>query len=127
MNLFLQIIWVGVGGFIGAVLRYLSTLLGQQLETVTRFPLSVFCVNMLGCFFIGVANGLAESRGILSPPMRLLLVVGFLGSFTTFSTFGHDTLLLAREAAWIKLLLNTVGQVLVGVLLVWLGYAVTLK
>jgi CrcB protein len=127
MGAFHQILWVGGGGFLGAVLRYLSSLLGQRLEAVTGFPSSVFIINLVGCLLIGLVNGIAESRGILTPQLRLLIVVGFLGSFTTFSTFGHDSFIMVREAAWLKMLFYTTGQVLLGVTLVWVGYLVAAR
>ena len=117
-----QILWVGTGGFLGAVLRYLSSLLGHRLETLTGFPSSVFIINMLGCLLIGLLNGIAETRGIFNPQLRLLLVVGFLGSFTTFSTFGHDAWMMIRDAAWLKMAVYTGGQVLLGITMVWIGY-----
>ena len=122
-----HILLVGSGGFAGAALRYLCGVFGQRLETATAFPSSTLLVNMIGCFLIGVANGIAESRGVLTPQLRLLLVVGFLGSFTTFSTFGHDSFLLLKEASWAKLLFNTIGQVVLGIVLVWAGYLATAR
>lgn len=117
-----QILWVGGGGFLGTVLRYLLGLLGQRLEMLTGFPASTFIINMTGCLLIGAVNGIAESRGILSPQLRLLLVVGFLGGFTTFSAFGHDAFVMVRETAWLSLCFYTVGQVSLGTVLVWAGY-----
>jgi len=127
MSILQQILWVGGGGFLGATLRFLSSLLGERLEATTGFPASIFAINMIGCLLIGVVNGMAESRGILSPQLRLLVVVGFLGSFTTFSTFGHDSFLMMRDVAWLKVLINTAGHVLLGMTLVWVGYLVTAR
>ncbi len=90
---------VGAGGFLGAILRYgTSQLLHARFET--RFPLGTLFVNVLGCLVIGVLLTLALQRESLSEQGRLFLVVGLLGSFTTFSTFGYETFELLRAAEY---------------------------
>lgn len=79
-------------------------------------------VNVIGCFFIGFFSELAEGRGLFSPDARAFLIVGILGGFTTFSTFGNETMNLVRDGQWILALLNVGGQVLLGLGGVWLGY-----
>lgn len=108
----------------GASLRYLCVLLGQRLEEVFHFPFSTLAVNLTGCFLIGLANAFLEIREIGSPHLRLWLVMGVLGSFTTFSTFGHDAQLLLRGSAWIRASLYIFTQVVIGIALVFGGYRV---
>ena len=83
---------IGIGGFCGAVLRYLVSSNVQRLWGVPF--VGTLTVNALGCLLIGFLHGLAESRQLFSAETRMLVLVGFLGSFTTYSTFGYDTFLL---------------------------------
>jgi CrcB protein len=81
-----QVLWVGLGGFLGAVLRFgVSACLPSE-----RFAAGTLLVNALGCLMIGAVAGWVGVRGELDPQTRGLLVVGVLGSFTTFSAFGHE-------------------------------------
>ena len=94
-----NILIVGAGGFLGAILRYgTSQLLHTRFET--RFPLGTLLVNVLGCLLIGALLTLTLQRESLSEQGRLFLVVGLLGSFTTFSTFGYETIDLLRAAEY---------------------------
>jgi len=88
-----QVLWVGVGGFLGAVMRYG---VGLCLPS-ERFGVGTLAVNALGCLVIGGIVGWVELRGELEAHTRGLLVVGVLGSFTTFSAFGNEVVELARE------------------------------
>ena len=117
---------IGIGGFAGAILRYLMSGWIQGFAGTSSFPLGTLGVNAIGCLLIGVLGGLADNADLPSQSARLLLVVGMLGSFTTFSTFGYDTLTLMRAGQFGTSFLNVVAQVLIGVTAVWAGYAVTL-
>jgi len=85
------------------------------------FPLGTFAVNMLGCLLIGYLMQLSESRGVLQGDWRLFVFVGLLGGFTTFSSFGLETFHLLRDGEYIYAIANAVGQVVLGLMLVWLG------
>jgi CrcB protein len=123
MNLLL----VGVGGFIGSIGRYvLAGAIHQVLHSAT-FPYGTMVVNILGCFVIGCLNGLAETRQMLSPELRLFLLIGVLGGFTTFSTFGYETMALLRDSQIGAALANVLVQVTVGLLCVWLGYSLVTR
>jgi CrcB protein len=114
---------VGAGGFVGAVLRYS---LGGLVSRVTApdFPWATLVVNVTGCFVIGLLAVLTQERGPVAPSTRLFLMVGVLGGYTTFSTFGYETLSLVREGSHGLALANAAGQVLVGLLAVWAGMTV---
>lgn len=113
---------VGLGGLLGSLARY--KLGGFVLHHTGdwRFPLSTFVVNVLGCGLVGILAGIAEHRHGLSPEVRLFLITGFCGGFTTFSAFGLETVYLLRrhEAAWA--LANVAVSVVGGIAAVWLGW-----
>lgn len=115
---------VGFGGFIGSVLRYLVSGWAQGLSRSLDFPYGTLTVNLVGCLVIGFLGELAEARGILTSETRLLVFIGMLGGFTTFSSFGNDTLNLARSGQMFNALANVAANVLLGLLLVWLGRTV---
>ena len=102
-----NILLVGIGGFVGSVLRYLVSLafagwLGSP------FPFATFTVNIIGCFLMGILFGLSERSGVLSPEMRALLMAGFCGGFTTFSAFSVESVALI-EARHLRELFLYVG------------------
>ncbi len=116
---------VGSGGFIGALARYgLSGLVHRQVPFAT-FPYGTMAVNLLGCCAIGVIAGLAESRQLFGPEFRTFPLIGVLGGFTTFSTFGYETFAMLRDAEYLRVGANVGVHVVLGLALVWLGYALT--
>lgn len=114
------ILYIGAGGFLGSVSRYL---LSQWLARgwVSAWPGATFSVNMLGCLLMGVLFGVFEKTGIVGPETRLFLVAGFCGSFTTFSTFAAESLSLLRSGQWIVGIGYTLASVITGILLTWAG------
>lgn len=120
----LNIFIVGLGGFIGSALRYLIGGWAQQLSNSLDFPYGTLTVNLIGCFVIGFLGQLAEARGIFASETRLLVFIGLLGGFTTFSSFGNDTLNLARSGQMFNALTNVAVNVIFGLVLVWLGRTV---
>jgi len=116
---------VGSGGFIGALARYgLSGLVHRQVPFAT-FPYGTMAVNLMGCCAIGVIAGLAESRQLFGPEFRTFALIGVLGGFTTFSTFGYETFAMLRDAEYLRVAANVGVHVVLGLALVWLGYALT--
>ena len=110
---------IAVGGAIGAVVRHAV----NGVWAASRFPTGIAVVNITGCFIIGLLAGLlAAERIALRPQWREFVFVGLLGGYTTFSTFGLDTFVLARGESVSSALLNVGVQVLGGLLAVWLGY-----
>lgn len=86
---------VGIGGAIGSILRYLAAT-GIQNKFLSAFPYGTMCVNISGCFIIGLVYALAE-RNNISPEWRVFLATGICGGYTTFSTFSYESLSLVRE------------------------------
>lgn len=87
----------------------------------TSFPYGTFVVNMIGCFLIGVFDVLATERFALTPAARVLLMTGFCGGFTTFSTYILETSNLMRDGDFARALLNAVGGLIVGLIVLRLG------
>lgn len=116
---------VGFGGFLGAVCRYLSVSLTARLMGERFFPYGTMVVNLAGCFIIGLGMGVVTSREFLSPEVRLLIFTGFLGSFTTYSTFAYESFALAREGGFAASMANVVLHIVLGLTAVWAGDAVS--
>lgn len=112
---------IGAGGFVGAVLRYLIISWVQYRSGSIVFPFGTMSVNLIGCFAIGLLSYLVENRSLLSPEARGFVLIGLLGAFTTFSTFGNETLGLIRDNRVDLAVVNAGAQVFVGVTMVWLG------
>ena|ERR1700722_14773912 len=108
-----------VGGAIGSLARYLAQTAVMSRFT-GRFPLGTWVVNVTGFFLIGAVMTLLTQKSA-NPNWRIFLVVGFLGGYTTFSSFAWETYVNARDGSpWIGLL-NVTASVVVGYLAVWLG------
>lgn len=114
---------VGTGGFLGSLLRYWMSGAVYVLIPAPRLPWGTLAVNVLGCFAIGLLGGLAETRGVLTATGRLFLLIGVLGGFTTFSTFGYETLALLREQAVARAAANIALQVALSLTAAWGGLA----
>ncbi len=116
---------VGLGGFLGANARYW---LGLWItgRWGAQFPWATFAINVTGSFLLGVLLEFLAERGELNagPTLRLLLAVGFLGAYTTFSTFEYDNLQLLMLGAWPRALANAFGSLAAGLVAVWLGVVV---
>lgn len=120
-----DLVLVIVGGGIGSAGRYIiTTLIGARFGTV--FPFGTCFVNVLGCFLMGLIMTLAiGSHRVLSETTRLLLVVGFLGGFTTFSSFGMETMTLLTGKDLFFAFTNIVLNIGLGFLGIWCGISVT--
>lgn len=116
---------VGCGGFVGALARYgLSGFVHRQMPLAT-FPYGTLAVNLLGCLLVGVVAGLIESRQLFSPEVRVFALIGVLGGFTTFSTLGFETFAMLRGGEYLRAGLSVAAHLLLGLALVWMGYAMT--
>lgn len=117
---------VALGGALGATLRYYlgGTVLAR---TASPFPTATFVINVTGSFIIGFFLTLATERINISPHLRLAIAVGFVGAYTTFSTFEYETMRLIEEGHFTSALLNVVLSVVVGFAAVWGGIALARK
>ena len=113
----------GLGGFAGTCLRYLTGRL-CHLWDVGGFPLGTFVVNVVGSFIIGALLGLAERNSFITPTMNVLLVTGFCGGFTTFSSFADDIFLMLQQRHWALFALYTGLSIILGIAMVWAGRAI---
>ena len=116
-----KILLVGSGGFIGALMRYWVGGWAQTLSRSTSFPYGTITVNVLGCLLIGFLSQLAESYGLFTSDIRALIFIGFIGSFTTFSTFSSETYNLMHSGEAWGAFVNLAGNLLFGLTAVWLG------
>jgi CrcB protein len=116
------VFFVGAGGFLGSIARYLLSGWVQRVTHDSWFPYGTMSVNLLGCLVIGILAGLAENRGILTAGNRAFLLVGVLGGFTTFSSFSYDTTYLLNDGRIVAALLNAAAQVVLGIAVTWMSY-----
>lgn len=115
----MNILYVALGGALGSTLRYL---LSKWVDGSTSgaYPYGTFTVNIIGCLLIGILSALV-SKSTLSIEMRLLLVTGFCGGFTTFSTFANESLSLMRTQDWLTFIAYVTLSLWIGIGAVWLG------
>ncbi len=116
-----KIIWIAGGGALGAVLRYLVAGWAQNLTRGT-FPLGTLTVNLCGCFVLGMLAALTTGSLLLRPELRLALLIGLLGGFTTFSTFAFETFQLLASGSWFAAASNLLLSNLLGLGGVWAGW-----
>ncbi|UTF50477.1 fluoride efflux transporter CrcB [Desulfomicrobium sp. ZS1] len=115
-----KIALIALAGACGTLCRY--WLSGLVYDLMGRdFPWGTWAVNIAGCFLFGLVWILAEERGFLSAQARILILTGFMGAFTTFSTFIFESGGLLNDGQWLKLVLNLAGQNLVGFAALYLG------
>ena len=110
---------IGLGGFIGAILRYWIS--GWIQSEVVTFPLGTLGVNFFGSFLLALIMYTSEYRGFVGIETRVFLTIGVLGSFTTMSTFSFESMKLLEQNQYILFGLNLVGTVTICLLAVYLG------
>jgi len=104
---------IGLGGFLGAIARYIVALwIGQRWGRT--FPLGTFIVNVSGSFLVSLFMSLFTEKFMVNPQLRLFLVIGFLGAYTTFSTFEYETGNLVKDGEWFIALANILLSVIAG-------------
>lgn len=113
-----NLLLVGLGGAVGSVLRYLC-----QRSLNVSFPYGTLLVNILGCLLIGLLWGLFTKH--TDEPKRLLLVTGFCGGFTTFSTFTYEGVQMMMDNRWIQFSFYTVVSVTAGLMATYIGFKIT--
>ena len=122
MNL-LNLLLIAIGGALGSTARYLFSLLIQHASG-TLFPIGTFAVNCVGCLVFGAIAGAAEQRVQVAPELRLFLLVGILGGFTTFSSYAFESFVLLRDGQFAAASVNILGQVVAGLAGMWIGFAI---
>jgi CrcB protein len=116
-----RILLIGFAGLIGTLSRYfLAGAFGRRFGE--SFPIGTIIINVVGCFLAGFLFYLLQERSLVSETVRLAIMVGFLGGFTTFSAFGLQTFTLFRDGEMLLALMNLVVSNLVGLLFVWVGF-----
>lgn len=118
-----QYLVISLGGILGANARYLlGTWIAERYGT--SFPYGTLVINISGSFVIGLFLTLIAERFVLHPNWRLFFAVGFLGAYTTFSTFSYESVVLLQNGGWRLGLVNMVGSVMLGPMAVMMGMAV---
>jgi fluoride exporter len=119
-----QVLLVGLGGGFGSIFRYLTSVLTEKFYSGT-YPLATFIANILGCFIIGLLIGIIGHHSQANQNLKLLLVTGFCGGYTTFSTFASENITLLQANHSLTAILYIGTSVIAGLLAVWLGMALT--
>ncbi|BCS86976.1 putative fluoride ion transporter CrcB [Pseudodesulfovibrio sediminis] len=117
-----KILYISIGGAAGSLSRYWLSGVAQRLGGES-FPFGTFAVNMAGCLLFGAVWGFFENRILAGSELRLLILTGFMGAFTTFSTYMFETAELVKYGQMLAAMINVVGQSLVGLALVLTGMA----
>ena len=119
-----HLLLVGLGGFIGSVARFLVSKLNFSWHFLS-IPMGTLTVNVLGSFIIGILVGISVKSDLITTDLRLFLMVGFCGGFTTFSSFSSENLMLMQNGQVVTVLIYTALSILLGFLAVYLGYIFT--
>jgi CrcB protein len=115
-----DILFIGLGGGIGSICRFVvSLVIGKWIDA--SFPWGTFTINLLGSLLIGFFLGFFD-KSMLNEPLKLLLITGFCGGFTTFSAFSAENLSLLMAGQWLTALAYSLLSVLIGIAAVWLGF-----
>ena len=118
-----KILYIAIGGAVGTLARYgTGTLLSSQMQR-TGFPWATLAVNLCGCFLIGYLNGIFAERVPVSAEIKAGLLIGVLGGFTTFSSFGYETMTLFQARQMGYAIANILANNVIGLLLAFGGYA----
>ncbi|HET9831124.1 MAG TPA: fluoride efflux transporter CrcB [Vicinamibacterales bacterium] len=120
----MNLLAIALGGAIGSVARYLLSTFVLRVSG-TLFPLGTFVVNVLGCLVFGAIAGASSQRVQISSTARLFLLTGILGGFTTFSSYAFESFALVRDGQFAWAAINVLGQVVAGLVGLWLGYVAT--
>lgn len=118
-----KVLFIAFAGLAGTLLRYWVSgfVARQQGET---FPWGTLVVNLVGCFLAGAVFYLAEEKFVLSPNVRTIILIGLLGGFTTFSSYGLQTFTMLRDGQIGLATINVAASNVLGLLMVWVGYVV---
>jgi len=117
---FKELAWIAIAGALGTLARFALAALVQNFSG-GKFPWGTLAVNVIGCFLFGLVFILAEEKNLIPAQVKVVVLVGFMGAFTTFSTFGFETTALIHAGDLGPALLNILGQNLAGVVAVTVG------
>ncbi len=116
-----QILWIGLGGFVGAILRFLVSGSVQWIAKGVEIPAGTLLVNLIGSFIFGFLSVLGERSEVFSLDAKSFIFVGGLGAFTTFSTFANDSFSLFQDGSNIWGVANIAIHIVLGLVAIWLG------
>jgi CrcB protein len=119
------VLWIGLGGFVGALLRYWIS--GWIQAGMVTFPLGTLAINFIGSFILAMVMFLSEFKGYFNEETRIFLSIGLLGSFTTMSTFSYESFKLLEQQEHMLFSVNVIGSVALTLLAVYLGKIITLN
>ena len=121
VTIMIRTLLIGMAGMAGTLLRYwLSGFVARRYGE--SFPVGTLVVNVLGCLIAGAVFNLTEERFLVNPTLRTVILIGLLGGFTTFSSYGLQTFTLLRDGEFGLASLNILVSNMLGLLMVWLGY-----
>jgi CrcB protein len=118
-----KFVFIGLGGFFGSIARYGLTSL-VQTKSESLFPYGTMLVNIIGCFIIGLLMTLFQERIVVSQNIRLFLIIGILGGFTTFSSFSYDTFAMMKSGNFLDAGLNASVSLFGCLIATWAGFYV---
>ncbi len=118
------ILYIAIGGAIGSVLRYLTSVFVTKYWS-SNFPLATFIANILGCFLIGFLIGILEKNNLSNTHLKWFLITGFCGGYTTFSAFGYENYSLFQSNNSLLAFMYIGLSILVGLFAVWFGLFIT--
>jgi CrcB protein len=118
-----KLAWIAASGALGTLSRYALSGTVQRF-CGEKFPWGTLAVNAIGCLLFGAVWALAEQRVVISGQTRLIVLTGFMGAFTTFSTFAFEAGELLRDSQWLLAGANLVGQNVLGVTCILVGLAI---
>ncbi len=119
-----EILLIGFGGFIGSVARFYVSKLNLTVDFLS-IPIGTLAVNVLGSLLLGMLTGIAEKSILMNLELRLFLMIGLCGGFTTFSTFTGENLMLMRNGQFLAVIFYSGISIFLGFLAIYLGYIIT--
>lgn len=119
-----QVLFVGLGGAAGSILRYLTSVVTLKFYSAS-FPVATFIVNVIGCFLAGLIFGSITQESAEAQNLKVLLLTGFCGGFTTFSAFALENVRLVNSGNLSTAVLYTIASIVAGLLAAWLGLSIT--
>lgn len=120
-----ELLYVGLGGAVGSIFRFIISRLVIKFVSIEWVFAGTFAVNITGCFLIGLLSGWMLTHQPDNQTLRLLLIVGFCGGYTTFSTFAFENLRLIQTNQWGLFAFYTITSVVLGLISVWAGMKLT--